>query len=60
MRKCFTSQKGAGEKINYFEAQDEADEANFIAKTIRGGTEITINLLCFTVPTRSQGRMRKL
>lgn len=35
--KVLYSQKGAGEKINYFEAQDEADEANFIAKTIRGG-----------------------
>lgn len=37
VEKVLYSQKGAGEKINYFEAQDEADEANFIAKTIRGG-----------------------
>lgn len=35
--KVLYSQKGAGDKINYFEAQDESDEANFIAKTIRGG-----------------------
>lgn len=37
VEKVLYSQKGEGEKINYFEAQDEADEANFIAKTIRGG-----------------------
>lgn len=33
--KTLYSQKGEGEKIAYFEAQDEADEANFIAKTIK-------------------------
>lgn len=33
--KVLYSQKGEGEKIQYFEAQDEADEANFIARTIR-------------------------
>ena len=33
--KVLYSQKGAGEKISYFEAQDEADEANYIAKTIK-------------------------
>lgn len=37
VEKVLYSQKGEGEKINYFEAQDESDEANFIAKTIRGG-----------------------
>ena len=35
VEKVLYSQKGAGEKINYFEAQDEADEANFIARTIK-------------------------
>lgn len=33
--KVLYSQKGKGDKINYFEAQDEADEANFIARTIK-------------------------
>lgn len=35
VEKVLYSQKGAGDKINYFEAQDEADEANFIARTIK-------------------------
>lgn len=33
--KVLYSQKGEGEKISYFEAQDEGDEANYIAKTIK-------------------------
>lgn len=33
--KTLYSQKGDGEKISYFEAQDEADEANYIAKTVK-------------------------
>lgn len=33
--KVLYSQKGEGEKIYYFEAQDEADEANYIARTIK-------------------------
>lgn len=33
--KTLYSQKGQGEKISYFEAQDEADEANYIAKIIK-------------------------
>lgn len=33
--KTLYSQKGAGEKIDYFEAQDEGDEANFIARIIK-------------------------
>lgn len=33
--KVLYSQKGEGEKIQYFEAQDEADEANYIAKTVK-------------------------
>lgn len=35
VEKSLYSQKGEGEKISYFEAQDEADEANFIARTIK-------------------------
>lgn len=35
VEKNLYSQKGEGEKINYFEAQDEADEANYIAQTIK-------------------------
>lgn len=33
--KVLYSQKGEGEKIYYFEAQDESDEANYIARTIK-------------------------
>ena len=33
--KVLYSQKGDGEKISYFQAQDEADEANFIARKIK-------------------------
>lgn len=35
VEKNLYSQKGQGEKIQYFEAQDEADEANFIARAIK-------------------------
>lgn len=35
VEKNLYSQKGEGDKISYFEAQDEADEANYIAKQIR-------------------------
>lgn len=35
VEKNLYSQKGEGNKICYFEAQDEADEANYIARTIR-------------------------
>lgn len=37
VEKSLYSQKGAGDKIQYFEAQDEGDEANFIARTIKDG-----------------------
>lgn len=33
--KVLYSQKGDGELIDYYEAQDEADEANFIASRIK-------------------------
>lgn len=33
--KTLFSKKGEGEKLHYFEAQDETDEANFIAETIK-------------------------
>lgn len=35
VEKNLYSQKGEGDKITYFESQDEADEANFIARTIK-------------------------
>ena len=35
VEKVLYSQKGKGEKIQYFEAQDEADEANYIAQKIK-------------------------
>ncbi len=33
--KVLYSQKGEGDIISYFEAQDEADEANYIARTVK-------------------------
>ena len=37
--KVLYSQKGDGEKISLYEAQDEADEANYIVNTIRDTSE---------------------
>lgn len=53
--KVLYSQKGAGEKISYFEAQDEADEANYIAKTIKN-TATDYNNFAILYRTNAQSR----
>lgn len=53
--KVLYSQKGEGEKINYFEAQDDADEANFIAKTVRN-SDGNYNKFAILYRTNAQSR----
>jgi DNA helicase II / ATP-dependent DNA helicase PcrA len=53
--KVLFSQKGEGEKINYFEAQDEADEANFIARTIKN-SDGNYNKFAVLYRTNAQSR----
>lgn len=53
--KVLYSQKGQGEKINYFEAQDEADEANYIARTIKD-TSRDFNRFAILYRTNAQSR----
>jgi len=55
VEKNLYSQKGAGEKITYFEAQDEADEANFIARTIKNGGD-DFNKFAVLYRTNAQSR----
>lgn len=49
------SQKGDGEKIRYFEAQDEADEANFIARTVKN-SDGNYNKFAVLYRTNAQSR----
>lgn len=53
--KVLYSQKGEGEKIYYFEAQDEADEANYIARTIKK-TSADFNQFAVLYRTNAQSR----
>ncbi|MEI8128500.1 MAG: UvrD-helicase domain-containing protein [bacterium] len=53
--KTLYSQKGKGEKISYFEAQDEADEANYIAQTIKK-TADDYNKFAILYRTNAQSR----
>lgn len=53
--KVLYSQKGQGEKICYFEAQDEADEANFIAQTVKS-TSDNYNQFAVLYRTNAQSR----
>lgn len=53
--KVLYSQKGAGEKIYYFEAQDEADEATYIAQTIKKGGD-DYNKFAILYRTNAQSR----
>lgn len=55
--KVLYSQKGDGEKIQYFESQDEADEANFIAQKIKSTSE---NLNQFAVLYRTNAQSRAI
>ena len=55
--KVLYSQKGDGEKISLYEAQDEADEANYIVKSIRDTSE---NYNQFAVLYRTNAQSRAL
>lgn len=54
--KVLYSQKGDGELIDYFEAQDEADEANFIASRIKQDSGGDYNRYAILYRTNSQSR----
>lgn len=53
--KTLYSQKGLGEKISYFEAQDEGDEANYIARIIKRAGE-DFNKFAILYRTNAQSR----
>ena len=55
--KVLYSQKGDGEKITYYEAQDEADEANYIVKSI---TSTSDNYNQFSILYRTNAQSRAL
>ena len=55
--KVLYSQKGDGEKISLYEAQDEADEANYIVRCIRDTSE---NYNQFAVLYRTNNQSRAL
>ena len=54
--KVLYSNKGDGELIDYFEAQDEADEANFIASRIKQDSGGDYNSYAILYRTNSQSR----
>lgn len=53
--KVLYSNKGDGEKISYYEADDEADEANFITSTIKK-TSANYNQFAILYRTNAQSR----
>lgn len=53
--KVLYSNKGDGEKITYYEADDDADEANFIASTIKS-TSVNYNQFAILYRTNAQSR----
>ena len=55
--KVLYSQKGDGEKITYYEAQDEADEARYIVKSITSTSE---NYNQFSILYRTNAQSRAL
>lgn len=57
VEKVLYSQKGDGEKISLYEAQDEADEANYIVNSIRDTSE---NYNQFAVLYRTNNQSRAL
>ncbi len=57
VEKVLYSQKGSGEKIQYFEAQDESDEANFIVQAIKN---ISPDFNKFAVLYRTNAQSRAL
>lgn len=54
--KVLYSNKGDGELIDYFEAQDESDEANFIASRIKQDSGGDYNRFAILYRTNSQSR----
>ena len=54
--KVLYSNKGEGELIDYFEAQDESDEANFIVSTIKKESGGNYNQYAILYRTNSQSR----
>ncbi|MBQ3311451.1 UvrD-helicase domain-containing protein [bacterium] len=56
VEKVLFSQKGDGEKIKYYEAQDDSDEANFIASTIQKTCEGDYNKYAILYRTNAQSR----
>ncbi len=56
VEKVLYSNKGEGELIDYFEAQDEADEANFIASKIKQDSGGDYNQYAILYRTNSQSR----
>ncbi len=57
VEKVLYSQKGDGEKITYYEAQDEADEANYIVNSIRNTSD---NYNQFSILYRTNAQSRAL
>ena len=56
VEKVLYSNKGEGELIDYFEAQDESDEANFIASKIKQDCGGNYNQYAILYRTKSQSR----
>ena len=56
VEKVLYSNKGEGELIDYFEAQDESDEANFIASRIKQDSGGNYNKYAILYRTNSQSR----
>ncbi|MBO6088454.1 UvrD-helicase domain-containing protein [bacterium] len=56
VEKYLYSNKGTGELIDYFEAQDEADEANYIASKIKQDSGGDYNRYAVLYRTNSQSR----
>ena len=56
VEKFLYSQKGDGELIDYYEAQDEADEANFIVSKIKQDSDGNYNQYAILYRTNSQSR----
>ena len=54
--KVLYSQKGDGELLDYFEAQDEADEANYIVSRIKQTNDGNYNRYAILYRTNSQSR----
>lgn len=54
--KVLFSEKGDGEKIHYYEAQDDSDEANFIAETIKSECGGDYNKYAILYRTNAQSR----